>query len=87
MERLLDVPDCVREIALHGVRSGAAGALAAAQMHHGAQLPEFLAPDFVEECNDEDFDELVEEFAPCANAMAQVSSSADIISCVFHDED
>ena len=48
---------------------------------------EHLALDFVEECNDGDFDELVEEFAPCADAMAQVSSSADIISRVFDDED
>ena len=34
-------------------------------------------------CNDEDFDELAEELAPCANAMALVSSSADIISRVL----
>ena len=40
---------------------------------------ESLTPDFIEECNDGDFDELAEEFAPCANAMALVSSSADII--------
>jgi len=43
--------------------------------------------DFIEECNDEDFDDLVEEFAPYANAMAQVSSSAAIFSRVFDDED
>jgi len=80
------MPDRIREIALHGVHLGAAGALAAAQLRHGAQLLEHLALDFVQECNDEDFDELVEEFAPCANAMAQVSRSTDIISCVFDDE-
>jgi hypothetical protein len=34
-----------------------------------------------------DFDELVEEFAPYTNAMAQVSSSVVIISRVFDDED
>jgi hypothetical protein len=37
--------------------------------------------------NDEDFDELVEEFAPYANAIVQVSSSENIISHVFDDED
>jgi hypothetical protein len=58
------MPDHLWEIALHGVRSGAAGALVAAQLHHGAQLSEHLALDFIEECNNEDFDELVEEFAP-----------------------
>jgi hypothetical protein len=55
-ERLQDVRDSVREIALHHVRSGAAGALAAAQLRHGAQLLEHLALDFFEEYNDEDFD-------------------------------
>jgi hypothetical protein len=87
MERLQDVPNRIREITLHGVRSGAAGALAGAQLRDGAQLSETLTPDFIEECNDEDFDELAEEFAPCANAMALVSSSADIISRVFDNED
>ena len=81
------MPDCVQEIALHGLRSGAVSMLAAAQLRHVAQLSEFLASDFVEECNDEDFDELVEEFALCADAMAQVSSSADIINRVYDDED
>ena len=81
------MPDHVRKIALHDVRSRAVAALAAAQLHHGAQLSESLALDFIEECNSEDFNELVEEFAPCANAMAQVSSSADIICRIFDDED
>ena len=63
------------------------GALATAQLRDGAQLSESLAPDFIKECNDENFDELVEEFAPCANAMALVSSSVDIISRVFDDKD
>jgi hypothetical protein len=72
---------------LHGVCLGAAGALAAAQLCDGAQLLESLTPDFIKEYNDKDFDDLVEEFAPYANAMAQVSSSAAIISHVFDDED
>jgi hypothetical protein len=43
--------------------------------------------DFVEEWNDEDFDELVEEFAPCANSIVQVSSAVDMSTHVFDDED
>jgi len=69
----------------HPLRSR--GALAAAKLHHEAHLSEHLALDFVEECNDEDFDEMVDEFAPYADAMAQVSSLVDIISRVFNDED
>jgi hypothetical protein len=87
VERLQDVPNHVREIALQGVCSGAVGALAVARLHDGAQLSETLARYFIEECNDEDFDELTKEFTPCANAMALVSSSADIINHVFDDED
>jgi len=63
------------------------GTLLVAQLLDGAQLSESLSPDFIEECNDEDFDERAEEFAPCADAMALVSSLADIISRVFDDED
>lgn len=36
VERLRDVPNRIQEVALHGVRSGAAEALAAAQLSHGA---------------------------------------------------
>ena len=53
VECLQDVPNHVREIALHGVYAGAAGALAAAQLHDGARLSKTLALDFIEECNDE----------------------------------
>jgi hypothetical protein len=46
-----------------------------------------LTPDFIAESNDEGFKELMEEFAPCADAMAQFSSVDDIIARVFEDED
>ena len=36
--RLHDIPNHVREVALHGVRHGAAMALAAAQAHSGHNL-------------------------------------------------
>jgi hypothetical protein len=81
------MPDHFQEIALYFVRSGASAALAAALLRHGAQLLESFTPEFIEECNDEDFDELAEEFAPYTNAMALVLLSAYIISRVFDDED
>jgi hypothetical protein len=45
-----------------------------------------LTLDFIVESNDEDFEELMEEFAPCADAVAQFSSADDIIARVFHDD-
>ena len=36
--RLYDIPNCVREVALHGVRHGAAMALAVAQACSGHEL-------------------------------------------------
>jgi hypothetical protein len=60
--------------------------LAAAQLRHGAQLLESLTLDFVTESDDEGFEELMEEFAPYADAMAQFSSVDDIIARVFNDE-
>jgi hypothetical protein len=54
------VVDHVRKAILHDVRSGAANALAAAQLYHGAQLSESLTLDFIIESNDEGFEELME---------------------------
>jgi len=87
VERLQDVPNRIQEVALHGVRSGAANALAVAQLRHGVQLLKSLTPNFIEEGNDEGIEELVEEFAPCADAVTQISSVEDIIARAFGDED
>ena len=70
VEWLYDVPNYIWEADFHGVHSGAAKALAAAQLRHGAHLWESLTPDFVAESNDEGFEELMEEFAPCVNTVA-----------------
>jgi hypothetical protein len=82
-ERLQDIPARVQEIAIHGVHSGAGDALATAQLRHMVQLSDSLTPSFAEERADEGFDDLVEEFAACADAITDTSSAGDIINIVF----
>ena len=77
VDRLYDLPFRAREIALHGVRAGAANALTVAQLRHGVQLADSLTPSFVEERIDEGFDELVEEFADRADAVAGIISAGE----------
>ena len=84
-ERLQDVPVRIQEVALHGVRSGAADALAAAQLSEGLELADSLVPSFVDERVDPSFADLVEEFAPCADAIAATSSVEEIVNNVFFD--
>jgi hypothetical protein len=85
VEHLNDIAPRVEEIALHGVRAGAATALAAAQLCHGVQLADSLTPTFVKECMDKGFNQLVEEFPDCANAVADVTLAEDIVNKVFED--
>jgi hypothetical protein len=85
VERLNDIAPHAVEIALHGVRAGAAAALAAAQLRHGVQLADTLTPTFIEECMDEGFNQLVKEFADCANTVADVTPAEDIVNKVFKD--
>jgi hypothetical protein len=58
-----------------------------AQLRHGAQLSKSLTWDFVAESNEEGFEELMDEFASCADVVAQFSSADAIIAWVFDDED
>jgi hypothetical protein len=85
VEHLNDIAPRAEEIALHGIRAGAVAALAAAQLRHGVQLADSLTPTFVEECMDEGFNQLVEEFADCANTVADVTPAEDIVNKVFED--
>ena len=66
---LHDIPNRVREVALHGVRHGAAMALAAAQDHSGHDL--WLLPHgfSATECPG-DHERLVEDFFSAANSVA-----------------
>jgi hypothetical protein len=84
-ERLQDVPVRIQEVTLHGVRSGAANALAAAQLSEGLELVDSLVPSFIDECADPAFADLVDEFAPCADAVAAASSVEEIVNNAFFD--
>ena len=84
-ERLQDIPVRIREVALHGVRSGAADALAATQLSEGLELADSLVPSFIDERADPAFADLVEEFAPCTVAIAAASSVEEIVNNVFFD--
>ena len=67
--RLHDIPTCVREVALHGVRHGAAMALVAAQARSGHNL--WLLPHgFPAAVHPRDHERLVEDFFSTANSPA-----------------
>jgi hypothetical protein len=85
VERLNDIAPRAEEIALHGIRTEAATTLAAAQLCHGVQLADSLTPTFIEECMDEGFNELVEEFADRVNTIADVTPVEDVVNKVFED--
>jgi hypothetical protein len=59
--RLQDVPMCAREVALHGIRRGAAFTLAIAQVHSGHDL-RLVEPGFPEAKNPDDYPKLVDDF-------------------------
>ena len=72
MAHLHDIPNHVREVALHGIRHGATMALAAAQVHYGHDL--WLLPHgaLVTEYP-KDYERLVEDFFDATNSVALTS--------------
>ena len=82
--RLHDIPNHIREVALHGVRHGAAMALAAAQVHSGHDL--WLLPrGALATGYPRDYERLVEDFFDAANSIALTSQADDIVNKVFSD--
>ena len=80
--RLHDIPNHVREVALHGVRHGVAVALAAAQARSGHNL--WLLPhSFLDVVHHGDHERLVEDFSSAANSVAFNTLADDIVSKVF----
>ena len=80
--RLYDIPIRVREVALHGVRHGAAMALAATQARSGHNL--WLLPHgFLDTVHPEDHERLVEDFLSAANSVAFNTLADDIVGKVF----
>ena len=82
MARQHDIPNRVREVALHGVRHGAAMALASAQGHSGHKLW-FLPHGFPATAHPRDYERLIEDFFSAANSVAFISQADDIVAKVF----
>ena len=80
--RLHDIPNRVREVALHGVRHGAAMALVAAQAHSGQNL-QLLPHGFPDAAYPGEQEHLVEDFTSVANSVAFNTLVDDIIGKVF----
>ena len=66
---LHDIPNHIREVALHGVRHGAAMALASAQAYSGHEL-RFLPHGFLAVAHPGDYERLIEDFFSAANSIA-----------------
>ena len=80
--RLHDILNRVREVALHGVRHGAAMVLAAAQARSGHDL--WLLPHgFPATKCPRDHERLVDDFFNAANSVAFNTQADDIVNKVF----
>ena len=80
--RLYDIPNHIREVALHGVCHGAAMALAVAQARSGHKL-RLLPHGFLATEHPKDHERLVKDFFNAANSMALASQAEDIVNKVF----
>ena len=77
-----DILNRVREVALHGVRHGAATALAAAQAHSGQNL-QLLPHGFPDAAYPGEQERLVEDFMSVADSVASNTLADDIVGKVF----
>ena len=80
--RLHDIPNRVREIALHGVCYGATMALATAQARSGHNL-RLLPHGFPDATYPGEHERLVEDFMSAANSVAFNTLADDIVGKVF----
>ena len=79
---LHDIPNCVREVALHGVRHGTAMALAATKACSGHNL--WLLPHgFPDIVHPGEHERLVEDFMNAADSVAFITLADDIVRKVF----
>ena len=86
MGRLQEIPNHARQIATHGVRQGAATALAVVQTCTGHNLL-LLEPVFPEGEGRADCDDLIVQFDVTANAIANEVSADSVVTKVFLGED
>ena len=82
VDRLYDIPNRIKEVALHGVHHGAAMALAAAQARSGHEL-RLLPHGFPATDHPEDHESLIEDFSNAANTIVFSSLAEDIVNKVF----
>ena len=80
--RLQDIPVRVREIALHGVRHGAAVALTVAQVRTRYEL-HAMETGFPMGDGPEEHEDLLEEFTMAAEAVVDITSAQDVVNKVF----
>ena len=79
---LYGIPNHIREVALHGIRHGAATALAAAQARFGHNL--WLLPhSFPDTVHPRDHERLTKDFLSAANSVAFNTLADDIVGKVF----
>ena len=86
VDRLQDIPNRAKQIATHGVRQGAATALAVAQPYTRHNLI-LLEPVFPEGEGRAGFDDLIVQFDVTANAIANEISADSVVTKVFLGED
>ena len=79
---LHDIPNRVREVALHGIRHGAAMVLAAAQVHSDHDL-RLLPRGALATGYPGDYERLGKDFFDTANSVALTSQVDDIVNKVF----
>ena len=84
VDRLQDIPNRARQIATHGVRQGAATALAVAQTYTGHNL---LLLELPEGEGRAGFDDLIVQFDVTANTVANEVSADSVVTEVFLGED
>ena len=80
--RLQDVPIRIWEIALHGVRHGAAVALTTAQVQTRYEL-HTMETGFPMGNGPEEHEDLLEEFIMAAEAIIDITSAQDVVNKVF----
>ena len=85
--RLEDIPNCVREVASHGVRCGAAVALATAQLESGHDFLQIEPVHFPLGSEDwRAFEELADDMEMAATAISEDVSIEVVIGNVFADD-
>ena len=80
--RLHDIPARVQEIALHGIRHGAAVALTAVQVQTEHDL-HTMEVGFPTDDGPEGHEDLIEDFIVVAEAIVDITPAQDVVNKVF----